>query len=78
MVARATIQQIYTPVVFHKMNKKLKLWELDRAADQEFKSQGQYFQLRLYLDSIRSLTNVGALSSEPVTPSMWIRFISAA
>ena len=41
------------------MNKKLKLWELNRATDQEFKSQEKY-PITVVLDSIRSLTNVGA------------------
>lgn len=40
------------------MNKKLKLWELDRVSDDEFKSQDK-FPITVVLDSIRSLTNVG-------------------
>lgn len=40
------------------MNKKLKLWELNRVSDQEFKSQ-EKFPITVVLDSIRSLTNVG-------------------
>ena len=40
------------------MNKKLKLWELNRVTDQEFKSQDK-FPITVVLDSIRSLTNVG-------------------
>ena len=41
------------------MNKKLKLWELNRVTDQEFKSQ-EKFPITVVLDSIRSLTNVGS------------------
>ena len=40
------------------MNKKLKLWELNRISNQEFKSQ-EKFPITVVLDSIRSLTNVG-------------------
>jgi len=39
-------------------NKKLKLWELDRVTESEFKSQ-EKFPITVVLDSIRSLTNVG-------------------
>lgn len=41
------------------MNKKLKLWELNRATEEEFKSQKK-FPITIILDEIRSLTNVGA------------------
>lgn len=41
------------------MNKKLKLWELNRVTDEEFKSQKK-FPITIILDEIRSLTNVGA------------------
>lgn len=41
------------------MNKKLKLWELNRVTDEEFKSQ-EKFPITVVLDSIRSLTNVGS------------------
>ena len=52
------LYKIYTPVVIHKMNKKLKLWELDRVSEEEFKSQDK-LPVTVVLDSIRSLTNVG-------------------
>ncbi|MDC3253041.1 RNA methyltransferase [Crocinitomicaceae bacterium] len=41
------------------MNKKLKLWELNRVSDQEFKSQ-EKFPITVVLDNIRSLTNIGS------------------
>ena len=41
------------------MNKKLKLWELDRVSEETFKSQDK-FPITVVLDSIRSLTNVGS------------------
>lgn len=41
------------------MNKKLKLWELDRVSEEEFKEQ-QKFPLIVILNDIRSLTNVGS------------------
>lgn len=41
------------------MNRKLKLWELDRVSEEEFKSQ-QKFPLIIILDSIRSLNNIGS------------------
>jgi len=40
------------------MNKKLKLWELDRVSEIEFKEQKK-FPLVVILNDIRSLTNVG-------------------
>lgn len=40
------------------MNKKLKLWELNRVSEEKFKSQ-QKFPIILVLDSIRSLNNIG-------------------
>ena len=40
------------------MNKKLKLWELSRVSEAEFKSQKK-FPITIILDEIRSLTNVG-------------------
>jgi tRNA G18 (ribose-2'-O)-methylase SpoU len=39
-------------------NKKLKLWELGRVSNEEFKSQ-EKFPIILVLDNIRSLNNVG-------------------
>ena len=41
------------------MNKKLKLWELDRVSDDEFKAQ-EKFPVTVILNDIRSLTNVGS------------------
>lgn len=40
------------------MNKKLKLWELDRVSESEFKEQ-EKFPIIVILNDIRSLTNVG-------------------
>jgi 23S rRNA (guanosine2251-2'-O)-methyltransferase len=42
-----------------RMNKKLKLWELDRVSEAEFKSQ-EKFPIVVILDSIRSLNNIGS------------------
>ena len=41
------------------MNRKLKLWELDRVSEDEFKAQ-QKFPLIVILDGIRSLNNIGS------------------
>jgi 23S rRNA (guanosine2251-2'-O)-methyltransferase len=41
------------------MNKKLKLWELERVSEETFKQQ-QKFPLVVVLDSIRSLNNIGS------------------
>jgi tRNA G18 (ribose-2'-O)-methylase SpoU len=41
------------------MNKKLKLWELDRASEEEFKVQPK-FPLIVILNDIRSLNNIGS------------------
>lgn len=41
------------------MNKKLKLWELNRVSEEEFREQSK-FPIVLVLDSIRSLSNVGS------------------
>ena len=41
------------------MNKKLKLWELDRVSEEEFKQQKK-FPLIVILDNIRSLNNIGS------------------
>lgn len=40
-------------------NKKLKLWELDRVSEQEFKEQDK-FPIVVVLNEIRSLANVGS------------------
>lgn len=41
------------------MNKKLKLWELDRVSEEEFKEQ-EKFPLIVILNDIRSLNNIGS------------------
>ncbi|MES2800307.1 MAG: RNA methyltransferase [Bacteroidota bacterium] len=41
------------------MNRKLKLWELDRISEEEFKHQ-QKFPLIVILNDIRSLNNIGS------------------
>ncbi|MCE3295885.1 MAG: tRNA/rRNA methyltransferase (SpoU) [Crocinitomicaceae bacterium] len=41
------------------MNKKLKLWELNRVSEEEFRQQ-EKFPLILILDDIRSLNNIGS------------------
>ncbi|MFN5415992.1 MAG: RNA methyltransferase [Flavobacteriia bacterium] len=41
------------------MNKKLKLWELNRVTEEEFKQQKK-FPIIVILDDIRSLNNVGS------------------
>lgn len=41
------------------MNKKLKLWELDRVSEEEFQKQNK-FPLIVILDDIRSLNNIGS------------------
>lgn len=42
-----------------EMNKKLKLWELDRVSEADFKKQ-EKFPIILILDDIRSLNNIGS------------------
>lgn len=41
------------------MNKKLKLWELDRVSENEFKEQDK-FPIIIVLNDIRSLNNIGS------------------
>lgn len=41
------------------MNKKLKLWELDRVSEEEFKAQKK-FPISVILNDIRSLNNIGS------------------
>ena len=41
------------------MNKKLKLWELDRVSEEEFKVQKK-FPITVILNDIRSLNNIGS------------------
>lgn len=54
-----SVHKISKPLVIHKMNKKLKLWELNRVSEEEFKCQ-EKFPIIVILDDIRSLTNVGS------------------
>lgn len=42
-----------------RMNKKLKLWELERVSEEKFREQ-EKFPLVVILDSIRSLNNIGS------------------
>lgn len=44
---------------FQHMNKKLKLWELNRISEEEFKTESK-IPIVLVLDDIRSLSNIGA------------------
>ena len=44
---------------FYGMNRKLKLWELERPDEEAFKAQ-EKFPVTVVLDSLRSLTNVGS------------------
>jgi tRNA G18 (ribose-2'-O)-methylase SpoU len=41
------------------MNRKLKLWELDRVSEEEFKEQ-EKFPILIILNDIRSLNNIGS------------------
>jgi len=41
------------------LNRKLKLWELNRVSEEEFKTQ-QKFPVSIILDNIRSLNNIGS------------------
>jgi tRNA G18 (ribose-2'-O)-methylase SpoU len=51
--------QVLSPHLFHIMNRKLKLWELQRLTVEEFKGQPK-FPLVVVLDDIRSFNNVGS------------------
>ncbi len=42
-----------------KVNRKLKLWELDRVSEEEFKAQDK-FPIIVILNDIRSLNNIGS------------------
>lgn len=42
-----------------KVNRKLKLWELDRVSEEEFKTQDK-FPIIVILNDIRSLNNIGS------------------
>lgn len=45
--------------LINNMNRKLKLWELERVSEEEFKQQ-EKFPLTVVLDDIRSLNNIGS------------------
>lgn len=45
--------------LINNMNKKLKLWELDRVSEEAFKAQKK-FPIIVILDDIRSLNNIGS------------------
>lgn len=45
--------------LINNMNKKLKLWELDRVSEEEFRQQKK-FPLIVILNDIRSLNNIGS------------------
>lgn len=45
--------------LINNMNRKLKLWELDRVTDEEFRQQ-EKFPLIVILNDIRSLNNIGS------------------
>jgi 23S rRNA (guanosine2251-2'-O)-methyltransferase len=47
-----------TNCAMESQNKKLKLWELGRVSNEEFKTQ-EKFPIILVLDNIRSLNNIG-------------------
>jgi 23S rRNA (guanosine2251-2'-O)-methyltransferase len=47
------------PLRQKKVNRKLKLWELDRVSEEAFKIQPK-FPIIVILDSIRSLNNIGS------------------
>jgi 23S rRNA (guanosine2251-2'-O)-methyltransferase len=46
-------------LIFNNMNKKLKLWELDRISEEAFKLQKK-FPIIVILNDIRSLNNIGS------------------
>lgn len=49
----------YDDHIFNNMNKKLKLWELDRVSEETFKQQKK-FPIIVVLNDIRSLNNIGS------------------
>jgi tRNA G18 (ribose-2'-O)-methylase SpoU len=51
--------KVIRPLLINNMNRKLKLWELDRLSEEEFRKQAK-FPLILVLDGIRSLNNIGS------------------
>ena len=46
--------------LINNMNRKLKLWELDRLSEEEFRIQTK-FPMIVVLDGIRSLNNIGSI-----------------
>lgn len=56
---KSSLDQGFFPHLFHNMNRKLKLWELDRVSPEEFEKQ-EKFPLVIVLNDIRSLSNIGA------------------
>ena len=63
------------------MNKKLKLWELNRVSEEDFKLQKK-FPIIVILDSIRSLNNIGsffrtsdAFNVEKILPEVLIGIV---
>lgn len=53
------VDKTSTLLIFNNMNKKLKLWELDRVSEEEFKAQKK-FPIIVILNDIRSLNNIGS------------------
>lgn len=51
--------KVIRPHLINNMNRKLKLWELDRLSEEEFRMQPK-FPLIVVLDGIRSLNNIGS------------------
>lgn len=56
---REAFDKIERGYLINNMNKKLKLWELDRVSEEEFKAQ-EKFPIIVVLDDIRSLNNIGS------------------
>ena len=46
-------------VSYQQMNKKLKLWELERVSEEDFRAQSK-FPITVILNDIRSLSNIGS------------------
>ena len=51
--------KVIRPLLINNMNRKLKLWELDRLSEEAFRKQPK-FPLIVVLDGIRSLNNIGS------------------
>jgi len=56
-ILRAVNKQFGVDII-NNMNRKLKLWELNRVSEESFKTQ-EKFPLIVILDDIRSLNNIG-------------------